>query len=163
MKEKYIATFLNPDAWTDVRRYQYNSAIYQGMSKPVNYNEALGGEFIRRVLYPTDEVNRNGAEVTATHTTHANQNVVGELKPLSNMIMKTFNIFTVAVLMLATACYDDKDPVAEIITPTGKGFYSRIGKHLYRPGQRRHHHGQPRIQTGHRHRVRTPVLERRSG
>jgi len=64
MKEKFIATFLNPDAWTDVRRYQYNSAIYQGMSKPANYNEALGGEFIRRVLYPTDEINRNGAEVS---------------------------------------------------------------------------------------------------
>ncbi len=65
MKEKYIATFLNPDAWTDVRRYQYSSAIYQGMSKPVNYNEALGGEFIHRVLYPNDELNRNGAEATA--------------------------------------------------------------------------------------------------
>jgi len=64
MKEKYIATFLNPEAWTDVRRYQYSSTIYQGMSKPVNYNEALGGEFIRRVLYPTDEINRNGTEVT---------------------------------------------------------------------------------------------------
>lgn len=65
MKEKYIATFLNPDAWTDVRRYQYSGTIYQGMSKPVNYNEALGGEFIHRVLYPNDELNRNGTEATA--------------------------------------------------------------------------------------------------
>lgn len=65
MKEKYIATFLNPEAWTDVRRFQYSSAIYQGMSKPANYNEALGGEFIRRVLYPNDEINRNGAAISA--------------------------------------------------------------------------------------------------
>lgn len=64
MKEKFIAMFLNPEAWTDVRRYQYSSTIYQGMSKPVNYNEALGGEFIRRVLYPNEEINRNTTEIT---------------------------------------------------------------------------------------------------
>jgi hypothetical protein len=64
MKEKYIAMYLNPEAWVDVRRYQYSADVYRGMSKPVNYNEALGGEFIRRVLYPNEEINRNTAEVT---------------------------------------------------------------------------------------------------
>ncbi|HEY0652176.1 MAG TPA: SusD/RagB family nutrient-binding outer membrane lipoprotein [Chryseosolibacter sp.] len=64
MKEKYIATFLNPEAWVDVRRHAYNENIYRGMSKPVNYNEALGGEFIRRCLYPNEEITRNAAEVT---------------------------------------------------------------------------------------------------
>jgi len=64
MKEKYIALYLNPEVWVDVRRYQYSSTIYRGMDKPANYNESLGGEFIRRVLYPNDEINRNSAEVT---------------------------------------------------------------------------------------------------
>lgn len=64
MKEKYIAMFLNPEAWVDVRRFQYDNTIYRGMDKPVNYNTALGGEFIRRVLYPNDEINRNTDEVT---------------------------------------------------------------------------------------------------
>jgi hypothetical protein len=64
MKEKFIAMYLNPEAWTDVRRYQYSNTIFKGMDKPVNYNEALGGEFIRRVLYPNEEINRNTSEVT---------------------------------------------------------------------------------------------------
>lgn len=64
MKEKFIATFLNPEAWVDVRRYQYSNAIYRGMDKPVNYNQDLGGEFIRRVPYPLEEMTRNSAEVT---------------------------------------------------------------------------------------------------
>jgi hypothetical protein len=64
MKEKYIATYLNPEAWVDVRRHDYSANIYRGMAKPVNYNEALGGEFIRRCLYPNEEINRNTSEVT---------------------------------------------------------------------------------------------------
>jgi hypothetical protein len=64
MKEKYIATFLNPEAWVDVRRFKYDNTIYRGMDKPVGYNIALGGEFIRRVLYPNEEINRNRAEIT---------------------------------------------------------------------------------------------------
>jgi Starch-binding associating with outer membrane len=63
MKEKFIAMFLNPENWTDVRRYDYSNAIYRGMQLPVRINPAMGGQFIRRVLYPLDEVNRNGAEV----------------------------------------------------------------------------------------------------
>jgi hypothetical protein len=64
MKEKYIAMYLNPEAWVDVRRYQYSADLYRGMAKPANYNEALQGEFIRRVLYPNEEINRNTLEVT---------------------------------------------------------------------------------------------------
>jgi hypothetical protein len=64
MKEKYIAMFLNPENWTDVRRYQYSDVIYKGMNLPANYNTNLNNEFIRRVLYPLDEINRNSASVT---------------------------------------------------------------------------------------------------
>jgi hypothetical protein len=63
MKEKYIALFLNPEAWVDVRRYDYDPAIYRDMSLPANHNPALNGQFIRRVLYPLEEINRNAAEV----------------------------------------------------------------------------------------------------
>lgn len=64
LKEKYIAMFLNPEAWVDVRRYQYNNTLYRGMELPGNYNSELNNEFIRRVLYPLDEINRNSASVT---------------------------------------------------------------------------------------------------
>lgn len=63
MKEKYIATFLNPEGWVDVRRYDYDPLIYRGMTLPANHNPALNGQFIRRVLYPLDELNRNGEQV----------------------------------------------------------------------------------------------------
>lgn len=64
LKEKYIALFLNPEAWVDVRRYQYNNTLYRGMELPGNYNSNLNNEFIRRVLYPLDEINRNSTSVT---------------------------------------------------------------------------------------------------
>jgi len=38
------------------------------------------------------------------------------------MRTSTYILVTI-VLTLATACYDDKDPVADITTPTGKGYY----------------------------------------
>jgi hypothetical protein len=63
MKEKYIALFLNPEAWVDVRRYDYDPTIYRNMTLPANHNPALNGQFIRRVLYPLEELNRNGEEV----------------------------------------------------------------------------------------------------
>lgn len=58
MKEKYVATFLNPETWNDARRYDY---AYQGFQPPVN--SALGGEMIRLVRYPDSELQRNGNNV----------------------------------------------------------------------------------------------------
>lgn len=59
-KEKYIALFLNPEAWVDARRIDYN---YEDFSLPVNHNTTLGGEFIRRFDYPDAEYERNGSNV----------------------------------------------------------------------------------------------------
>ncbi len=56
-KEKYVAMFLNPEAWVDARRYDYkykNFALPQGASLST---------FIRRINYPTVEISRNGANV----------------------------------------------------------------------------------------------------
>lgn len=43
--------------------------------------------------------------------------------------MKTLRyiLFILATGLISGACYDDKDPVAEIITPTGKGYYPVSG------------------------------------
>jgi len=63
MKEKYIACFLSPFTWDDMRRLDY---AYKNFSLPVN---ALLTTFIRRMNYPTDELSRNGKNVPAVQLT----------------------------------------------------------------------------------------------
>ena len=58
MKEKYVATFLNPETWNDARRFDYG---YEGFQAPAN--SALGGQMIRLVRYPDSELQRNEANV----------------------------------------------------------------------------------------------------
>lgn len=59
-KEKYVATYLNPEAWNDARRFDYK---YKGFTLPLN--AALGTSFIRRVAYPNGEISKNGKNVPA--------------------------------------------------------------------------------------------------
>ncbi|ACU61422.1 SusD/RagB family nutrient-binding outer membrane lipoprotein [Chitinophaga pinensis] len=56
-KEKYVATFLQPETWTDARRYDYK---YKNFQLPQG---ALLNTFIRRVGYPTSETSRNPENV----------------------------------------------------------------------------------------------------
>ena len=63
MKEKYIACFLSPITWDDMRRMDY---AYKNFSLPVN---ALLTTFIRRMNYPTDEVSRNGKNIPVVQLT----------------------------------------------------------------------------------------------
>jgi hypothetical protein len=56
-KEKYIATYLNPEAWNDARRFDYK---YKDFTLPVN--NALP-TFIRRLDYTQGERSKNGANV----------------------------------------------------------------------------------------------------
>ena len=58
-KEKYVAMFLHPEAWTDARRFDYN---YKDFTLPAN---ALLSSFIRRVGYPVTEESRNAENVPA--------------------------------------------------------------------------------------------------
>jgi len=58
-KEKYIAMFLHPEAWTDARRYDYK---YKDFTLPAN---AVLSTFIRRVGYPSTEEARNAENVPA--------------------------------------------------------------------------------------------------
>ena len=56
-KEKYIATYLNPEAWNDARRFDYK---YKDFTMPVN---AALPTFIRRLDYPLGERSKNSANV----------------------------------------------------------------------------------------------------
>lgn len=59
LREKQVVLFLNPEAWVDVRRYDYNPTLFRGIAVPLNQNPELGGAFIRRATYPLEEINRN--------------------------------------------------------------------------------------------------------
>jgi hypothetical protein len=56
-REKYVATYLNPEAWNDARRYDYK---YKDFTLPVN---AVLSTFIRRLSYPNGERSKNGKNV----------------------------------------------------------------------------------------------------
>jgi hypothetical protein len=56
-KEKYVVTYLNPEAWNDARRFNYQ---YKNFTLPVN---AALPTFIRRVAYPSAELAENGRNV----------------------------------------------------------------------------------------------------
>jgi hypothetical protein len=57
MKEKYVATYLNPEAWNDARRFDYQ---YKDFTLPVN---AVLNNFIRRLSYPQGERTKNGGNL----------------------------------------------------------------------------------------------------
>lgn len=65
MREKFIATFLNPESFVDLRRYDFNPDVFIGLELPVNHNDDLNGQWVRRAQYPSSEQTRNGAEVEA--------------------------------------------------------------------------------------------------
>jgi hypothetical protein len=58
-KEKYVATYLNPEAWNDARRFDYK---YKDFTLPQN---AVLPTFIRRLAYPSGERSKNGANIPA--------------------------------------------------------------------------------------------------
>jgi len=57
MEEKYVAMFLSPVTWDDMRRMDYN---YKDFALPKN---AVLNTFIRRINYPADEISTNGENV----------------------------------------------------------------------------------------------------
>jgi hypothetical protein len=60
MKEKYIATLLNPETWNDARRFDYG---YVGFELPVNHSSDAEGDFLRTVRPPDSERDRNEANI----------------------------------------------------------------------------------------------------
>jgi len=59
LREKQVALFLNPEAWVEVRRYDYDPTLFRGMALPLNIDPSANNGFIRRSLYPLDEISRN--------------------------------------------------------------------------------------------------------
>jgi hypothetical protein len=70
MEQKYIAMFLNPESWSDLRRFDFSSEIYVNLAYPRNPDRDLRGEWPRRlqpgateVLYNPNEIARIGANL----------------------------------------------------------------------------------------------------
>ncbi len=61
MKEKYIALYLNPESWTDMRRYNFKSEVFKGFVEP-DYNNR--NKPIQRAMYPLSERDRNQDNTT---------------------------------------------------------------------------------------------------
>ena len=57
--EKYRALFLTPVTWDDARRFDYQYPLFQ---LPLNVKTTT---FVRRLVYPSVEISRNGANVPA--------------------------------------------------------------------------------------------------
>lgn len=67
MKEKYIHNFLNPETFTDFRRYNFSDEVFTGLK--VREEEDSEGDFVgqwfTRASYPSTELNRNSDVVEA--------------------------------------------------------------------------------------------------
>ncbi|SFH34687.1 SusD/RagB family nutrient-binding outer membrane lipoprotein [Pedobacter insulae] len=59
-REKYVATYLNAEAWNDARRYNY---AYKNFTMPLG---AVLDNYIRRIDYVRDEINENNVNVPPT-------------------------------------------------------------------------------------------------
>jgi hypothetical protein len=62
-KEKYVAMFLQPEAWVDARRFNYQ---YKDFSLPFN---VVLSDYVRRMAYPNTELDRNGENVPSVTMT----------------------------------------------------------------------------------------------
>lgn len=58
LREKYVALFLNPEVWVDMRRQNFNANVYTGLFVPTQ-----NGGPAQRAQYPQSEFSRNGTEV----------------------------------------------------------------------------------------------------
>ncbi|MEH0158200.1 SusD/RagB family nutrient-binding outer membrane lipoprotein [Limibacter armeniacum] len=70
MEQKYVALYLSPETWTDMRRYNFDTAVYRGITYPEAVIDELGGKWISRLpydpqteyIYNLPEIERLGAQ-----------------------------------------------------------------------------------------------------
>jgi len=70
MDQKYIALYLQPETWVDMRRYQYKEYAYTGIYYPKNALREFNGAWIQRFpydpqteyIYNPNEIERLGAK-----------------------------------------------------------------------------------------------------
>ena len=68
MKEKYIHNFLNPETFSDFRRYDFSDDVFRGLEIREEGDEPdpeFAGQWFRRADYPESERNRNSENVAA--------------------------------------------------------------------------------------------------
>jgi hypothetical protein len=65
MRQKFIALFLNPETFTDYRRYNFSTDAFKNLKIPVNTDPVNGGKWIRRFVYSTNERSANAANYSA--------------------------------------------------------------------------------------------------
>lgn len=66
MKEKFIANFLNPETFVDLRRYDFSPDVFKDFAFPAdNAQSVFPGQWLVRAQYPSTEENRNSANVNA--------------------------------------------------------------------------------------------------
>lgn len=66
MKEKYIANFLNPETFVDLRRYDFSTNVFKDLALPVdNGTGEYPGQWFVRTQYPSSEEIRNPDNVNA--------------------------------------------------------------------------------------------------
>jgi len=72
MKEKYIHNFLNPETFVDYRRYDFSDEVFTGLQirlEEASDDSEFFGQWFRRAIYPSTELNRNEANVVANQQT----------------------------------------------------------------------------------------------
>lgn len=72
MKEKYIHNYLNPETFTDFRRYDFSDDVFTGLQIREEDETDEGdfvGQWFLRANYPATELNRNEANVLANQET----------------------------------------------------------------------------------------------
>lgn len=72
MKEKYIHNFLNPETFTDFRRYDFSDDVFTGLTirlEDATDESDFVGEWFLRAIYPATELTRNEANVLANQET----------------------------------------------------------------------------------------------
>ncbi len=67
MKEKYIANFLNPETFVDLRRYDFSSDVFKDLALPVDSanSSEFPNEWYTRAQYPSSEESRNPENVAS--------------------------------------------------------------------------------------------------
>ena len=68
MVQKYIALLLNPEVFTDMRRYDFSTDVYPGLELPANQNPDLNGHWWRTAIYPVSELSKNPKLNAFVHT-----------------------------------------------------------------------------------------------
>jgi hypothetical protein len=65
MRQKFIALFLNPETFTDYRRYDFSTNAFKNLTIPVNTDPVNGGKWMRRIVYSTNERSANAVNYSA--------------------------------------------------------------------------------------------------